>query len=71
MKNHAKPMVNYLLKEVLKNIKKSIRSKEVSSIFHEPLVHILSKHPVLIDYDNKRAMFRAEIKNMRRKKHFE
>lgn len=66
LKTNAKPMVNHLLKEVLNSVKKTHRSKENASIFTEPIIKILSKNSTLIDYENKRSMFKTELKNLRK-----
>jgi|JI6StandDraft_1071083.scaffolds.fasta_scaffold05899_8 hypothetical protein len=45
---------------------KKMRRKELpSSIFDDPMIYILSKNSSLIDYDNKRTMFKMEIKNIK------
>lgn len=54
-------MVNIVLKQKISDLKKNRKH----SIFEDPMIFILAGHSHLIDYENKRNMFKAEIKNLK------
>jgi hypothetical protein len=61
-------LLNLTIKRKLSTLLKRKKEIQSMSLFDLPMIKIIMNSPHLLDFENKRALFRAEMKRMKRKK---